>query len=367
MRPTDQPNAVPCTGEGFDPLPVVRGDMDGRPVLLSRWHLSWSERLYALLTGAVWLLVYGTDHPPVRLQVNSPSEPEAIPSRKRFWRLRHWLHRRTGIWFQGIYDGHGREEHAPPLWPAGRFITRVPRRGERAGWVEVAIEWTLGRWRTLGASFSFGGGDDDDEAQAHVSVPLLSLFLSFENWLPRRWRPRQQQEASLFVDLDSESVAGLAVRWRLWTDPWCWERSRPRWREGTWWPLDTLLGRHRYTTRDLSITPVRIPLPERVYDGTVRLLESTWQRPRWPWPKRLIRAEVSVPDGVPIPGKGESSYDQGQDAVYSLTTPASTVPVAIAALVRDVLDTRSSRASLTWRPAEPVSAPQKGAPPDTRS
>ena len=58
----------------YQPLPVYKHD-DG--VLLSRWHLSWRERLTVLLRGDVYLWVSTFNKPlqPVALAVSTP-KPE---------------------------------------------------------------------------------------------------------------------------------------------------------------------------------------------------------------------------------------------------------------------------------------------------
>lgn len=55
----------------YQPLPVFKYD-DG--TVLSRWKLSWPERLRALLSGNVYLFVSTFNHPlqPVMLQVKPP-------------------------------------------------------------------------------------------------------------------------------------------------------------------------------------------------------------------------------------------------------------------------------------------------------
>ena len=55
----------------YEPLPVFRDD-DG--TVLSRWRLTWRERLRVLLTGDVYLfqMTFGQPLQPVMLQVEQP-------------------------------------------------------------------------------------------------------------------------------------------------------------------------------------------------------------------------------------------------------------------------------------------------------
>lgn len=76
MRPVEQRGATTYTGSGCEPLPVVRGDMDGTPVLISEWELSAEEIAQVLQTGRIWLQVRGTAQPPVCLSTISPFEAD---------------------------------------------------------------------------------------------------------------------------------------------------------------------------------------------------------------------------------------------------------------------------------------------------
>lgn len=95
-------------------------------------------------------------------------------------------------------------------------------------------------------------------------------------------------------------------------------------------------------------------MPEHPYPATVRLFESTWKRPRWPFARRMVRAEIEVEGGIPHPGKGENSWDCDDDATYSLTCQARTAEDAVAKLVGSVLRDRRNYGGRSWRPREAV-------------
>lgn len=225
----------------------------------------------------------------------------------------------------------------------------------------INAEWHLGGWRP---AISFRS--DDEGVHFHVGLPGLALYLSLEGfpWL-RRMQPKVYQETTYPALAPGYwAIANRAVSlyihsgmlwWRLWTNPDEWHSKTPRWRDGNFSPMDFFFGRTDYSTRDLSTTETVVPMPERAYPCTVRLFESTWQRPRWPWPQRLVRADVDVPGGIPHPGKGENSWDCGEDATYSMTCPATTVEQAVARMVESVLkDRRRYGGSVNWESAENV-------------
>ncbi|RMH22126.1 MAG: hypothetical protein D6698_01835 [Gammaproteobacteria bacterium] len=53
-------------------LPVWH--MPGHPAFISKWHMTWRERLHCLIHGYVWLHVLSAAHPPVALETNYPFE-----------------------------------------------------------------------------------------------------------------------------------------------------------------------------------------------------------------------------------------------------------------------------------------------------
>lgn len=240
--------------------------------------------------------------------------------------------------------------------PAGRMGS--PLRNGRA-WLRVfgvGLNW---QWVWFGgdsAGVTLRAAQSEDIGfYFHFGLPFVfSLywtlwggpFARLASWLLKRSGARyDDREISLrFFD--------TAVWWYLWHDPDSWSSGTPRWRCGSFHFDDFLLGSRVYSERTLSEHATRIAMPEGEYDATVRLLESTWKRPRW-FAKRLVRSEVSVPNGIPFPGKGENSWDCGEDALFSQTSTATTVEKAIANVVESVLRSRRRNGgSVNWRPLE---------------
>jgi len=216
-------------------------------------------------------------------------------------------------------------------------------------------EWTFGRNAHTGIGIKFGG----DERTIMLSLGIAYLFqvyVSFNGAWPRRWGfgkyGEQERDFSLRWS-DGDIHLHFASDWtepsyhgvhrNIWTQP----GSR------SWLitPKDILLGRPKYEEREIETVPVKIPMPEKVYDGTVKIFESTWTRPRWPWfPKRMRRTTVDVPTGIPFPGKGENSWDCGDDATFGLTSPATTPAAAVGAIVESVLRNRERYGGRAWTP-----------------
>lgn len=239
-----------------------------------------------------------------------------------------------------------------PGWIHGRAWLRLTDdyRGSGLNWC-----WALGRF-DCHASFEFTQSEEVGIKFSFAIPFLLALYVTIYggpfSWAARKllpeytWENGQDREVSL-------RVFSGAIWWEVWRDNMAGTGPRTkRWRHGNFNPLDFFLGRQKYSERDVSITSAVVPMPERSYPCTVRLFESTWKRPRWPFPQQRIRADVDCKaNPIPFPGKGENSWDCGQDATYSLTTQASTVEEGIAAMVETVMRSRRRHGgSVNWKP-----------------
>jgi hypothetical protein len=68
------------------------------------------------------------------------------------------------------------------------------------------------------------------------------------------------------------------------------------------------------------------------------------------WPLTHRSALVESETGVPVPGKGENSWDCGEDALYSLSTTAATIDEAIEKFKASVMKTRERYGGKDWMP-----------------
>lgn len=125
------------------------------------------------------------------------------------------------------------------------------------------------------------------------------------------------------------------ARWAFGSDDGGWARNAPmgerlRRNSLTWWRI----GRYRREQIEGDPQPLAIALPEAVVPAEAKLCESRWAirvgpykltRTSKPWldfmlPRRFDtisrEVEVTVPTGLPFQGKGENSWDCGDDAIY---------------------------------------------------
>lgn len=122
-------------------------------------------------------------------------------------------------------------------------------------------------------------------------------------------------------------------------------RLRPRLR-------DRALGKLEHSEDELRVVETVIPMPEGNYPATVRLTRAMWRRRRWPLSRRVVlRGHVEMKVPIPVPGKGENSWDIDDDAHYGVTCPARSVSEAVSAVAQGALRDRERYAGPNWRPA----------------
>ena len=85
--------------------------------------------------------------------------------------------------------------------------------------------------------------------------------------------------------------------------------------------------------------PVVIPMPEGVYHGTAKIERRTWKRPLW-FAFSRVSTTIDCPRGIPFAGKGENSWDCGDDGLFGWGAEGPSIEKAIARGVESVLESR---------------------------
>jgi len=144
-----------------------------------------------------------------------------------------------------------------------------------------------------------------------VALPLFAFYFGVSGIIPDAWLYKWD-----WYDL-SVAIHDWAIWINAWADDSQTDYREPWWkrRKFNWCPVDTFLGRPKYSEHELDQRNVVIPMPEKSYPATVKLFESSWKRPR------------------------------------SLTCPETTFAGAISAMVKSILRTRECYGgSVAWRP-----------------
>lgn len=223
----------------------------------------------------------------------------------------------------------------------------VPREGALvidADFAKLRLDYKLFGTRSLGASLHL----DPDEPRAGVLLraPGLSLSLGLEGRALRR-APDFQLGASLDWtegDLWAHWAAGAGEDARHCAD------------------LGSLVFGPLKQERAVRSCTLETPmLQEGAYPCVVSLLDVTTWRERAPALTRhtFPAAEVRFLKEVPIPGKGENSWDQGEDAISETYLPrVATVAEALAEAMGGVMKRRERHGGRYWSPEAPYEAPQ---------
>lgn len=219
-------------------------------------------------------------------------------------------------------------------WPkSGRCWLHVGRKTLR-------FEWSLGPH--IGAHLEI------DPCNSEITAYFGPLFGGFYLSLSGVRLPGTRQRTTGFNCYD----------WRVSTyvlaDRNSWSSSDPLWQQWSFDIKDVVLGRRTHV-RDV-LEPLRetwIPLPEGPYRATVEVLRQTWTRPRWPlWPCtiRQVAYDIKIPTGIPFSGKGENSWDLGEDGLFGIAPRAASEADAIGQVVASVLTYRKKRGDGMLRP-----------------
>lgn len=180
-------------------------------------------------------------------------------------------------------------------------------------------------------------GGVDNKACVFVAIPFICCIAFILDWHGScRWLPRERKTTGFSIAPDWAMMS-------IWHDDSGWTKDRFKWQHVSFSPSDVLFGVNKYSERDIEIATraVEIDGVEHVLD--IKLFESTFKRPRWPWAKKVVRADITPRVPITIPGKGENSWDCGDDAIHSLMTPCDSVDEAVVKFVADVLGARKRR------------------------
>ena len=117
-----------------------------------------------------------------------------------------------------------------------------------------------------------------------------------------------------------------------------------------------LLGEALYDEEPVGESEtIEVAMPEGVYRLKVSQRDRVWTRPRWPGEWLRVRdVEIDVVDegGIPVPGKGENSWDIGDDAVFSCSFPGESVNPAVQRFVCGIHERRLRYGGPSWVPGK---------------
>lgn len=235
-------------------------------------------------------------------------------------------------------------------------------------------------YRHIGLTVRVGGEDSDISIAFglgfYVVASLHFLPWSFRSWT-HKWADRRA-EANKARGLGSTwaheldpmdgretgfTVHDRSVWVNLWHNDSCWSSEDKKvwpWEGNGWnWTIhvvDRLLGDMKYEEGDVvDEQDTYVTMPEGRYPAHVEIRKVRWGRRWWkgPW---HYRASVELTSPILFEGKGENSWDCGEDGTYAMTLAAQrdrmSVHDATREVAMDALRTREKRGGMDWRPAK---------------
>lgn len=266
-------------------------------------------------------------------------------------RLFHDSEGEPRIWSHGINESAKKRPGSFP-WH-GRWWLNIKN-------ICLGIEWAISK-KERAMLLLFIGEGDTSNIGLWIGIPfLLSLYLGLESPALRRIVPTVRVKSSLipggYWDMPITRWLGFRIfDGRIWIDLWADHDDsghNGKWQQFNWGPANFFLGRIGYKRTDIRTVDRYIIMPEGRYPARITLYIAEWKRPRWPLAKRIYKADIDVPGGIPVPGKGENSWDMDDDAIYSMGAPASTIDDAVKAFFDAVMRDRIRHAAADWIPGD---------------
>lgn len=232
-----------------------------------------------------------------------------------------------------------------------RFIWGHKSRGELRWWLHIGRHTFHAQLARPKFSMSFGLSTDGEHT---ISGDFCGFFWHFEGY------PLAQLIRKIVGKSIDNSFRFYWYHWGLWFSLWGNDfessSSDPWWRKTYHLNIpDLVLGKSKYSSEDLeTFHDVIIPMPERNYLAVMTFVRSTWQRPRW---KAVVRNFTRVEldrDAPKFPGKGENSWDQGDDCIWGMSTEGHSLAKAVGGYVSSCLEYREKRSGREGFFANPV-------------
>ena len=214
--------------------------------------------------------------------------------------------------------------------------TSRERRGIRAWWhfgsdgprsrcIGVEFYW----WRmACHATVS----TDDEGWNMSLAFPPFSFYLSLEGfplWRPMRKHLFTWETPAREVWLPEQRECSVAIHdWTIWLKPWGksmeWVKADPWWVRGVSFNVERFLrGKARYACENTGEPfTVMVDMPEGHYEAVFTPQRQTWRYPRW-FTHTRDSFDVKIPKGIPFAGKGENSWDCGDDGLFGCSEEGS--------------------------------------------
>jgi hypothetical protein len=254
---------------------------------------------------------------------------------------RRWSHHH-------IHEGKRYERHFWTLWKSNNNPKDPTDEKELGG---ISVEYQLFR---KGPSITASFTADPWNIKLHLGLGRLGqVFIGFERWRPVLWfakhvlpkNPKHGYPEEREIDI---SLHDRLICWSIWREPGVSRRGD---RLNVVWSWDRwLFGSPELAKSVLDFGTTVVPMPEGPYDAKWQVEEWTRTWPRFRRPKTSKHGEISVDGGIYVPGKGENSWDCGDDAIFSVGCNEGTEQALVAKYVESVYRSRLNYGGTVVKP-----------------
>lgn len=215
---------------------------------------------------------------------------------------------------------------------------------------------------------------DPDERGVTFSIALgFAIYVSFDGFIPRSWYPTMSYTEGGERYPDEREITVRIHGGAIWWDFWVSESfsnicANKTWRKGSFHYMDKIKGKHDYQRKEADRRQFLLPFLEGIYNVEVIKWDRTDKWPRWPT-HRMTTWEVRAgyydknrewkDKPIPVEGKGESSWDCGEDATWSISFPGppyrkdvNTPYLAALYFWHSMMKSREQRGSAKWLPKD---------------
>lgn len=238
------------------------------------------------------------------------------------------------------------------IWRAGRFFLYGERQPRLKAWWHFFVP----SFNYLELSLKFGG--ESSMVSAQLVLPWLA-FLGVGIGVPRRWLSGWMYEDRVFAlklgyigDIAWIQIAhnehaiycGMLDYYSRMNNPgYTKAQLWPGYQIKLRWPrvLDWTLGREQRHEEVLETHEVKVPMDGREYPATVKVSRHYSTRARWPWRFRESYGSwIDVPNPPRFAGKGENSYDCGDDGIWGKGSRETQPAAVVGDYIKAVLTSR---------------------------
>lgn len=197
----------------------------------------------------------------------------------------------------------------------------------------------------------------EDGWKFHWAFPPVSFWWStniFSKWMCKllasekvdKWNQKYDGYPGSSRYTEFKIIDIRIFSWAFWWEflkfDWGSSSKDPKWMRFTFHFDDFFLGRMKHECVKIGEPKqVMVPMPEGEYLTLMQLERSTWKRPRLPWNSKVMTGyDITIPKGIPHQGKGENSWDCGEDALMGCYSEGDSLKEAIAKVQMTVLKDR---------------------------